>query len=233
MAATQAEECEDGGVVFRKSQSSSSRHQTRSFLNDGSQVSGVQDVLERMRNADNVEESGDSVEDREARALLNKFLGASVLMSGMESMMANSAKEEQSTTESGTTPGTKKVSKVTTTRTVKSTASSSSNAPKPSVENLEQIWDETVLKQLLDSSTSYEDRRKIRARLRQIMAEKEETTTTSSSKVQSQDGGMVTTRTTVTTKTVGPAKPMSAMAKFRQLDKQNSITSQSPPKTLR
>lgn len=72
--------------------------------------------------------------------------------------------------------GRKKVSKVTTTRTVKSTAaSSSSNAPKPSIENLEQIWDETVLKQLLDSSTNYEDRRKIRARLRQIMAEKEGT----------------------------------------------------------
>lgn len=57
--------------------------------------------------------------------------------------------------------------------------------------------------------------------------------TTTSSKVQSQDGGVLTTRTTVTTKTVGPAKPMSAMAKFRQLDKQNSITSQSPPKTLK
>uniref|UniRef100_A0A0P6IWS8 Putative microtubule-associated protein futsch n=1 Tax=Aedes aegypti TaxID=7159 RepID=A0A0P6IWS8_AEDAE len=267
MAATEAEECEDGGVVFRKSQSSSSRQQqTRSFLNDGSRVSGVQDVLDRMRNADNVEESGDSAEDREARALLNKFLGASVLMSGMESMMASSTKEEMSTAEGSSAPGSKKVSKVTTTRTVKSTASSSSNAPKPSIENLEQIWDEAVLKQLLESSTNYEERRKIRARLRQIMSEKEacadivasvtadlqrerqqlqqqksndssgsgiHEVTTTSSKVQSQDGGVVTTRTTVTTKTVGPAKPMSAMAKFRQLDKQNSITSQSPPKTLK
>lgn len=34
-----------------------------------------------------VEESGDTEEDREARALLNKFLGASVLMSGVESML--------------------------------------------------------------------------------------------------------------------------------------------------
>ncbi|XP_065074893.1 mucin-2-like isoform X2 [Ochlerotatus camptorhynchus] len=172
----QEESGDDGGVVFRKSHSSSSssRQQARSFLNDGSRVSGVQDVLERMRNADNVEESGDSAEDREARALLNKFLGASVLMSGMESMMASSAKEEMSTAEGSAAPGTKKVSKVTTTRTVKSTASSSSNnAPKPSIENLEQIWDEAVLKQLLDSTTNYEERRKIRARLRQIMAEKE------------------------------------------------------------
>lgn len=34
-----------------------------------------------------VQESGDTAEDKEARALLNKFLGASVLMTGMESMM--------------------------------------------------------------------------------------------------------------------------------------------------
>lgn len=130
--------------------------------------------------------------------------------------------------------GRKKVSKVTTTRTVKSTASSSSNAPKPSIENLEQIWDEASLKQLLDSSTNYEERRRIRARLRQIMAEKEEVTTTSKvQQQQSQDGGVVTTRTTVTTKTVGATKPISAMAKFRQLDKQNSVTSQSPPNTLK
>ncbi|XP_055617259.1 serine-rich adhesin for platelets-like isoform X2 [Toxorhynchites rutilus septentrionalis] len=165
---TNEEEVEDG-VVFRKNRSSSSSRQTRSFLNDGSRVSGVQDVLERMRNADNVEESDDTEEDREARALLNKFLGASVLMSGMESMVTSSMKEEST---SGTVPGSQKVSKVTTTRTVKSSASSNS-ASKPSVENLEQIWDEAVLKQLLESSTNYEERRKIRARLRQIMAEKE------------------------------------------------------------
>lgn len=32
-------------------------------------------------------EDGDTEDDKEARALLNKFLGASVLMSGMESMV--------------------------------------------------------------------------------------------------------------------------------------------------
>lgn len=57
-----------------------------------------------------MEESGDSAEDREARALLNKFLGASVLMSGMESMMASSTKEEMSTAEGSSAPGSKKVS---------------------------------------------------------------------------------------------------------------------------
>ncbi|EAT35395.1 AAEL012429-PA, partial [Aedes aegypti] len=124
----------------------------------------------------------------------------------------------------------------TTTRTVKSTASSSSNAPKPSIENLEQIWDEAVLKQLLESSTNYEERRKIRARLRQIMAEKEaaQRGQPPQSRLPTTPGGLtVKFFATVTTKTVGPAKPMSAMAKFRQLDKQNSITSQSPPNSPR
>ncbi|XP_055613948.1 microtubule-associated protein futsch-like [Uranotaenia lowii] len=100
---------DEDGVVFRKSSSSSSSRQTRSFLNDSSRVSGVQDVLDRMRNADNVEETGDSVEDREARALLNKFLGASVLMSGMESMVASRG-EESSSIEGSSMPGVKTVS---------------------------------------------------------------------------------------------------------------------------
>ncbi|EDW52929.1 GM12497 [Drosophila sechellia] len=67
---------------------------TRSFLDssaDQRQVTSVDDVLERMRNADNVEEPGDSTEDREARALLNKFLGASVIMQGVESMLPPTA----------------------------------------------------------------------------------------------------------------------------------------------
>lgn len=38
-----------------------------------------------------VEEPGDSSEDREARALLNKFLGASVIMQGVESMLPPTA----------------------------------------------------------------------------------------------------------------------------------------------
>jgi len=38
-----------------------------------------------------VEEPGDTSEDREARALLNKFLGASVIMQGVESMLPPTA----------------------------------------------------------------------------------------------------------------------------------------------
>lgn len=124
---------------------------------------------------------------------------------------------------------------------MKSSGGSASSPTKPAtVDNLDEIWDEAILKQLLESSSSYDDRRKIRARIRQIMAEKEavqQTTTrsTATAKMESQDGSAVTTRTTVTTKTVASAgpKPMSPFAKFRQLDKQNSLSSQSPPKTLK
>lgn len=73
---------------------------SRSFLNSGSKVTGVQDVLERMRNADHVEETGDTEEDREARALLNKFLGATVLMKGMEGMLPEQITTTRVTTSS-------------------------------------------------------------------------------------------------------------------------------------
>ncbi|XP_030567697.1 titin-like [Drosophila novamexicana] len=73
----------------QKSSSSTTRtsSSTRSFLNTSGEdrlVGGVDDVLERMRNADNVMEPGDSTEDREARALLNKFLGASLFSAGFQ-----------------------------------------------------------------------------------------------------------------------------------------------------
>uniref|UniRef100_A0A182QK15 Smoothelin domain-containing protein n=1 Tax=Anopheles farauti TaxID=69004 RepID=A0A182QK15_9DIPT len=207
--------------------------QIRTFLNDTSKVVDVRDVLQRMSNADNVTERGDTAEDQEARALLNKFLGASVLMSGVESMLS----------EAGSAPSTaattKKVSKVSsttsTTKTIKSSgaAPGSSSAKQATIENLDENWDETLLKQLLESTTNYDDRRKIRARIRQVMAEKEvqQTTTRTAARMESQDGATVTTRTTVTTKTVASSapKPMSPFAKFRQLDKQNSLSSQSPP----
>lgn len=42
-----------------------------------------------------VVEPGDSTEDREARALLNKFLGASVIMQGVESMLPAGQRQQQ------------------------------------------------------------------------------------------------------------------------------------------
>lgn len=40
-----------------------------------------------IKNVCLVKEAGDTESDKEARALLNKFLGATVLMAGMESMV--------------------------------------------------------------------------------------------------------------------------------------------------
>uniref|UniRef100_A0A4Y0BIH4 Calponin-homology (CH) domain-containing protein n=1 Tax=Anopheles funestus TaxID=62324 RepID=A0A4Y0BIH4_ANOFN len=156
--------------------------QVRSFLNDTSKVVDVRDVLQRMSNADNVTEQGDSVEDQEARALLNKFLGASVLMSGVESMVSSTGSmlsETASLPSANANVSTKKVSKVSSTtsatKTVKSSGvtPSASSSKQATVDNLDDNWDEAVLKQLLESTTNYDDRRKIRARIRQVMAEKE------------------------------------------------------------
>uniref|UniRef100_A0A182KB13 Smoothelin domain-containing protein n=1 Tax=Anopheles christyi TaxID=43041 RepID=A0A182KB13_9DIPT len=93
------EQMETGGVTTR---------QVRSFLNDTSKVVDVRDVLQRMSNADNVTEQGDTAEDQEARALLNKFLGASVLMSGVESMVSSSGSVLGEVASPSTTAGTKK-----------------------------------------------------------------------------------------------------------------------------
>uniref|UniRef100_A0A182VSQ0 Smoothelin domain-containing protein n=1 Tax=Anopheles minimus TaxID=112268 RepID=A0A182VSQ0_9DIPT len=61
------------------------------------------------------------------------------------------------------------------TQTVKSSGAtpSTSASKQATVDNLDDNWDEAVLKQLLESTTNYDDRRKIRARIRQVMAEKE------------------------------------------------------------
>ncbi|XP_055912987.1 titin isoform X2 [Eupeodes corollae] len=145
---------------------------TRSFLNSGgSKVTGVDDVLDRMRNADNVVVDGDTMEDREARSLLNKFLGASVLMSGMESMIPQM--ELRKSTAGADNKQEVKTTRVT--KTIKSgtTGGSSSSPVARETCDFEEIWDEEILKQLLEKSTSYEERRSIRARLRQLMAERE------------------------------------------------------------
>ncbi|XP_050076687.1 mucin-12-like [Anopheles maculipalpis] len=155
--------------------------EARSFLNDTSKIVDVRDVLQRMSNADNVTEQGDTAEDQEARALLNKFLGASVLMSGVESMVSSTGSmlSETASVPFTTATATKKVSKVssttTKTQTVKSSGATPSISPtkQATVDNLDDNWDEAVLKKLLESTTNYDDRRKIRARIRQVMAEKE------------------------------------------------------------
>ncbi|XP_028898329.2 uncharacterized protein LOC105215565 isoform X15 [Zeugodacus cucurbitae] len=158
---------------------------TRSFLNSSGEtkvVTSVNDALERMRNADYVAEDGDTAEDREARSLLNKFLGASVIMKGVESVLPTT-KQTTTTTITKTSYGDGdagdrdllKNKGVKTTLITKTTKSGSSSTPVTRTTcDIEEIWDEEILKELLEQATTYEERRKIRARLRDLMAEREE-----------------------------------------------------------
>ncbi|XP_037936521.1 mucin-5AC isoform X9 [Teleopsis dalmanni] len=175
-------ECESVKILRVTNQKSTrSSTSTRSFLNtsgDSKVVTGVDDVLERMRNADNVVEEGDTAEDQEARALLNKFLGASVIMRGVESALPTKQTRTTVTTYAdgdGDGGGDKRKREIKTTRVTKTIKSGSSSSPVTyKTCAIEEIWDEELLKELLEQATNYEERRKIRARLRELMAEREE-----------------------------------------------------------
>uniref|UniRef100_A0A0A9WWV6 Smoothelin n=1 Tax=Lygus hesperus TaxID=30085 RepID=A0A0A9WWV6_LYGHE len=179
-----------------------------SFLDNSSKVTGVQDILQRMRNADLVAESGDTTEDAEARALLNKFLGASVILQGMEQGMKAAATHSSTTL---VNQADKQWVKATSQRTQ---------------DDLNDIYDEKQLQILLDACSDYDERRKIRARLREVMAEKKDTT--GSSGIVPTDGQSFS-KTEVQTRVVSsPAKLTKAnsiqspFAKFKQLERQNS-----------
>ncbi|XP_045498114.1 titin isoform X1 [Colias croceus] len=227
------------------------RMQERSFLDSSTKVTGVQDILTRMKNADIVIEEGDTSEDSEARALLNKFLGATVLMAGMQNYV------------------TEKPGGVVVRQDTVQTHSSGGKVSSRQVEDIdfEQCWDERVLRKLLDECTDYEVRRRLRARIRALMAEQEacasavtealaaagetveteeqqqagereeeEITTVTSSVRRNSSEKTVSSTTIKNTKVVEsmsrPApKPVSPFAKFRQLEKQNSTNSPNSPKT--
>ncbi|VVC32142.1 Hypothetical protein CINCED_3A001922 [Cinara cedri] len=224
----------------------SSKTDGSSFLDNNSRVTGVQDVLTRMRNADLVVETGDTSEDIEARALLNKFLGASVILHGMEQGGKSPISNQTTTTSSASL-----VNQVEKQRAQKSPVTRNNLNEK----ELDNIWDEKQLQILLESCPDYDQRRKIRARLRQIMAEhkacadvvalantddgtaanetNEVTETNSSSSVSGKTGtgsyvkSEVHTKTTTTTSssnrlTKANSISSSPFAKFQQLERQNS-----------
>ncbi|XP_072949697.1 uncharacterized protein [Epargyreus clarus] len=228
------------------------RTQERSFLDSTTKVTGVQDILTRMKNADIVIEEGDSSADTEARALLNKFLGATVLMAGMQGYVTER-------------PGGRVVVEQ---ETVQSSGGKVSSSHRVEELDIEQCWDERVLRKLLDECTDYEQRRRLRARIRTLMAEQEAcasavtdalaaageggeaddaaagereeeevTTVTSSVRRNSSEKTVSSSTTTIKNSKViesmtRPApKPVSPFAKFRQLEKQNSTNTPSSPKT--
>ncbi|XP_075977948.1 uncharacterized protein LOC142977753 isoform X1 [Anticarsia gemmatalis] len=223
------------------------RQSDRSFLDSNTKVTGVQDILTRMKNADIVIQEGDSSEDTEARALLNKFLGATVLMAGMQSYVTEK-------------PSGKVTVKQETVRTSSSGGGKVTSSQSRSVQefDIDQCWDERLLRKLLDECNDYEQRRRLRARIRTLMAEQEacasavtealaaagetpedsneareeeEVTVTSSVRRNSSEKTVSSSTTTTKTSKViesmtRPApKPVSPFAKFRQLEKQNSTNS--------
>ncbi|XP_033608961.1 mucin-12 isoform X4 [Cryptotermes secundus] len=132
-----------------------------SFLTNQTRVTGVQDVITRMKNADQDVKDGDSEEDAEARSLLNKFLGAQVILQGMEPLV------KASHSHSAALVSQVERQRVLTSQKTPSTLTNSKDLEK----DLEEIWDERLLRQLLDKCSDYEGRRQIRARLRVVMAE--------------------------------------------------------------
>ncbi|XP_037888007.1 uncharacterized protein LOC119636582 isoform X7 [Glossina fuscipes] len=144
---------------------------TKSFLNSEEKVMhNVSDVLELMKNADNVVEEGDTASDQEARALLNKFLGASIIMKGAEAATSQIYQKNNTTDDSNRLEH----QEVKIIRKTKTKTGNSSSSVSRTTCDLEEIWDEYILKELLDQAKTYEERRKIRARLRELMAEREE-----------------------------------------------------------
>ncbi|XP_018570913.1 titin isoform X2 [Anoplophora glabripennis] len=189
------------------------------FLTNKNRVSGVKDVISRMKTEDYQE--GDTEEDIEARGLLNKFIGSQVILSGMESRTSSK------TTSVSPTSTVRRSTKITTTVTEGGKPITKTRVFQRPIteEELETVWDEQTLRLLLEQSTDYEERRLIRARLRQVMAEQEENVITTKKTVT--EGPATTTQ--VTTQQQVAKKPLSPFAKFRQLDKQNSLNT--PPST--
>nr|XP_024214975.1 serine/arginine repetitive matrix protein 2-like isoform X4 [Halyomorpha halys] len=209
-----------------------------SFLDNRSKVTGVQDILTRMRNADLVTEKTDSTEDAEARALLNKFLGASVILQGMEQGMR--AAQIQPETEGPTSPSSAALVIQAEKQRVKATA------VRTVEDDIDEIHDEKQLRILLEACSDYEGRRKLRARLRTIMAEQKggpedveeshESSESSSEVVKKGDAIVKTevhTRTTTSSARLTKANSVqSPFAKFRQLERQNSAPSAGRPPPL-
>ncbi|KAL1497754.1 hypothetical protein ABEB36_008657 [Hypothenemus hampei] len=222
---------EEREIISTKTSVSTMKSTGDTFLSNKNRVTGVQDVLSRMKNEEHVE--GDSKEDIAARDLLNKFIGSQVILSGMESCASKSSNNEVVTSSSPVST-VRRTTTITTTITEggKPTTSTRVFHRPVSAKDLETVWDEESLNLLLEQSTDYEERRIIRIRLREIMAELEETVETT--KQVKKEGDLTTTKVTTkfTQQQARAPKPMSPFAKFRQLDKQNSLNKPTPPRTF-
>lgn len=105
-------ECES--VTVRTTSTSKTVSGGETFLTNKSRVSGVRDVISRMKTEEHRE--GDTAEDVEARDLLNKFIGSQVILSGVESRTSTTTTKDNVT--ASPTSSIKRTTKITTTVTV-------------------------------------------------------------------------------------------------------------------
>ncbi|XP_065574416.1 uncharacterized protein LOC136036241 isoform X3 [Artemia franciscana] len=119
----------------------------KSFLEDRSKVTGVSDILDRMRAGNTVSDGNGPQTDEQARSLLNKFLGAQIILQGVEPILqANGNSQNLSMA------GTHVVDGV----------------------DINACDDHFKLSEMLDNCNDYEGRQKLRARIRDLLtAEKQ------------------------------------------------------------
>ncbi|XP_037090241.1 smoothelin-like isoform X2 [Pollicipes pollicipes] len=128
------------------------------------------------------------LQDNEARSLLNKFLGAQVMMTGMESMMAQTSSSQNMVSGgTGRTPTASTRSQRSQFRTSRdedgqwkgqmSVATSALSTPAAgetvivSGVNISEVTDQDKLHEMLEQCDNFDERKKIRARLMTLMQE--------------------------------------------------------------
>ncbi|XP_037090244.1 smoothelin-like isoform X5 [Pollicipes pollicipes] len=185
------------------------------------------------------------LQDNEARSLLNKFLGAQVMMTGMESMMAQTSSSQNMVSGgTGRTPTASTRSQRSQFRTSRdedgqwkgqmSVATSALSTPAAgetvivSGVNISEVTDQDKLHEMLEQCDNFDERKKIRARLMTLMQEARGKDSPSDSKMASSSSSV--TAKTSSSKTVASSQrsqltkgkaPVSAFDKFKQLDSAN------------
>ncbi|XP_025837133.1 uncharacterized protein LOC108735419 isoform X2 [Agrilus planipennis] len=143
-----------------KGKSSAEGNSSNTFLSNTTKVTGVHDIINRIKNAENDALDRNEDEDAQARILLNKFLGCQVLLTGLESSLTSS--ESTITT-----------IKKTINEGGKTICVELSFRHPISEKDLYDIWDVDILQLLLEKCRHFEEQRAVKARLELVMAEQE------------------------------------------------------------
>ncbi|KAL5278595.1 SMTN family protein [Megaselia abdita] len=191
------------------------RSNCKSFINESSnELTGINDVIIRMQNADKVQENGDTEQDREARALLNKFIGANILMSSIE--------QTTGSLPSGPIKGNTNQINCSTRTTTGTTISGNNQRFTAAIDDDNKLLEDEEPLEVINF-------------LKQIMAGREDGEQPIASKGDGVDSpkkeDAVKHETTSSSSSTNAAakKPISPLNKFKQLEKQNSLQSPKSP----